>query len=514
MKENPYAKYVSQPVQGENPYAKYVAQSTQNRVIAEDGLPVNEPKVWLTPDVPEDPRNGFVPDLSKSIENLKQIPQDLQKRGANFQGMVSRAQRGDEGALPQAGRAARLAYNFLGTQAGAAGDILSGIGGAAYNATPDLPFLSENPKALAKSVIGSAPVQSAVKGISEGYGKFKQQNPNAADILESTGNIAMIAPAIKPASRVLEGAGRVAKALEKAPIASADELRAISTKSYDLAEKLGGKQGVGFTDELIDYAKNIAPTDPYARIGRGTLASDSFIEELAAFKGKPMTLANAEALDKNLTNKIADTFDVQKGTYNDTGKELINLQSKFRDMIETNDKYIEGGKEGFDAYKKGRSEWAAARRMDDVEDIFRRAEMTNNPATSIKAGFRNLAMNKKRLQGYTKKEIHLIESAAKSNLAADTLRTVLGSRLIGTMVGASGGGLGGAAAGAAASAAARGAASKFAVQRGEKVAREIGKRVKIPKEIYNLPPADAIKAIEALKASAGIAGTQIQEQRR
>jgi hypothetical protein len=68
--------------------------------------------------------------------------------------------------------------------------------------------------------------------------------------------------------------------------------------------------------------------------------------------------------------------------------------------------------------------------MEDINRIIKNAEFTDNPATSIKNGFRTLARNKKRMRGYTKKERRLIEKTAKSGVVSNTLRTVVGSRLL------------------------------------------------------------------------------------
>lgn len=297
----------------------------------------------------------------------------------------------------------------------------------------------------------------------------------------------------KAAEAVTEGVNK----LRPSPIPNADEIRAIAKQGYDSAEAIGANLKPEFTNHVIESSRNILPSDPYAKIGRGKTISDDFVKELEEFKDTPMTLANAEALDQNLTNKITATWDANKRGYSEAGQELKSLQDDFRDMIENpKPEWIEKGGEALTAYRDATKAWAASRRMDDVEDIFKRAEMTDNPATAIKTGFRTLAMNKKRMRGYTLEEKNLIEQAAKSGIATDLLRT-FGSRLIPIVTGAAGGGLGATAGAAVGSIASRGLSAKMQAGRGEKVAREISKR--IPKDIGKLPPREAQKILAGTK---------------
>jgi len=429
---------------------------------------------------------------------------DMQQRGADLANIV---QNPDNQAM-----GSRI-LQALGGAAGTAGDAgaaaLGTLAKGAYNIMPE----AGQQRIDSDIQRFSQAVAPAMQQYQQNQDAYNQANPEAGrnfQAVRELGNILPLgyAPVRKAAAAATEegvnALGSAAKgigqlAAKKSPIPTADEIRAISAQSYRTAENLGGNLKPEFTNKLIDQAQAVIPKDPFGKIGRGTTISDKFAEELTQFRDKPMTLSNAEALDKNLTDKIANTFDVTKGGYNAEGRELIELQSKFRDMIENPDNsLIDGGREGFDSYRKATKEWAASRRMDDVENIFLRAEMTDNPATSIKTGFRTLAMNPKRMRGYTPAEAKLIQQAAKSGITADLFRTA-GSRLFPIIAGATGGGLGGTAAAAAGSAASRGIAASMQAKRGQRVAREISKRVQIPKEIYDLPPAEAKKAIEAIK---------------
>jgi len=434
---------------------------------------------------------------------------DMRKRGAELANIIQNVDNQNLGS-----RALQLAGGVGGT----VGDVV-GAGISAAQAVNPMMNLAKAviPEQVQQDVSGM--IAKPVQAYEQNLQAYNAANPEAGRNLQAIrdlGNLLPMssgqvraglkqAPALgEEAVRGLGRGVRIAKETiipAKSPIPTADEIRALSTQSYNRAEQLGGNLKPDFTNKVVDTAQSILPKDPYAKIGRGKTVSDEFAEELKQFRDQPMTLANAEALDKNLTEKIAGTYDVNKRGHSAAGKELIKLQDEFREMIEKADEsMVIGTKEGFDSYKQGVKLWAASRRMDDIEDIFKRAEMTDNPATSIKTGFRTLAMNPKRMRGYTPEEAKLIENAAKSGVTTDLLRT-FGSRLLPIVVGGAGGGLGATAAASAGSIASRGIASSMQAKRGEKVAREISKRVKIPKEVYNLPPEEAKAAIRKLRES-------------
>lgn len=477
-------------------------------VAMPDGAQVRFPD-----DMPSEQIRGMIatkfPELAQNSQSATQpeiqkptgFTADMVQRGADLANIVQNPNNQAMGS-----RVLQALGGAAGTVGDAGGAALGALAKGAYNIMPEAGQQRIDSDIQRFSKV-AAPVMQQYQRNQDAY---NQANPEAGKNFQAVrelGNVLPLgaAPVRKAAEEGVSALGSAAKGIEqlavqKSPIPTADEIRNISSQSYANAERLGGNLKPEFTNKLIDQAHAVIPKDPFGKIGRGTTISDKFAEELTQFRDRPMTLSNAEALDKNLTDKIANTFDVTKGGYNAEGRELIELQSKFRDMIENPDNsLIDGGREGFDSYRKATKEWAASRRMDDVENIFLRAEMTDNPAISIKTGFRTLAMNPKRMRGYTPAEAKLIQQAAKSGITADLFRTA-GSRLFPIIAGATGGGLGGTAAAAAGSAASRGIAASMQAKRGEKVAREISKRISIPKEIYDLPPTEAKKAIKLLPA--------------
>jgi hypothetical protein len=211
-------------------------------------------------------------------------------------------------------------------------------------------------------------------------------------------------------------------------------------------------------------------------------------------RNRPMTLQSAQELDEMLGDIVDSHTD--NGRLTKQGLKIQKIQDALRDTIENADKNnIVGGKEGFEAWEKGRNEWATALRLRDIEKILRNAEATDNEATAIKAGFRTLMRNDKRFNRYNAAEKAAIKKAATDGIITGTLRTVLGSRLLAGVGGVAGGGLPGAIASVPVSMAARAAATKIKKGQANRVAREVGKRLS-NKEIGKLPPREAIKLLE------------------
>jgi len=137
--------------------------------------------------------------------------------------------------------------------------------------------------------------------------------------------------------------------------------------------------------------------------------------------------------------------------------------------------------------KEGRRLWSKQARLRDIEKIITRAQMTQNPATSIQTGFRNLATNEKRMRGYSDQERFYINKAANGGPVVDILR-VAGSRLNPIASGAVGG-IGGAAAGYATSALARGGAEAVQMNKAMNVVRELSKDSSFVRPEIVTPPA-------------------------
>jgi hypothetical protein len=147
---------------------------------------------------------------------------------------------------------------------------------------------------------------------------------------------------------------------------------------------------------------------------------------------------------------------------------------------------VEVNKAGFDALKEGRMLWSKQAKLRDIERIITRAEMSDNPATTIKTGFRTLFNNANKVKYFNETEKKLIKKAATTGIITDSLRTI-GSRLIpiGSIV--AGGGLPSTMASTLTSTASRNLASKSQIAKAEKLAEAIiAGKIPMPKKDSNL----------------------------
>lgn len=137
-----------------------------------------------------------------------------------------------------------------------------------------------------------------------------------------------------------------------------------------------------------------------------------------------------------------------------------------------NKQLVSGDATAIDALNQGRALWSKAAKVGTVEKIMDHAEMTDNPATAIKNGFRTLANNDKRFRGFTPEEKQIVKNIAGSNAGLDILRT-FGSRLMGIISGATGAGVGGTAAAQGISMASRGAATRMQMNKAQGLINQI-----------------------------------------
>lgn len=447
------------------------------------------------------------------------VGEDMRKRGAKLADIAAAKQTEVEDVLQAAGQ-----------EVGAAGDVIGqGISSAArtgYEMLPD--SWQQGLGNAANYVADSAPGQFIGRGI-DAYGQnleaYNKANPRMGRNFEAVRNIGTAFMPIKGKSlagvtkdvgmgtvRSAKAAGdkvaeigikegkEIRNALIKPEIPSAETARNAARASYKEATKLGGSLKPEFSEQFVGNIEKLKKQTKWGAATSGDNAITSLVERYKDLKNEPITLEAAQEIDEGLSELIDGFYD-NKGRINKEGLKVQKAQQEFRRMIEeTPEDAIVGGKAGFDAWKKGQKEWSAATRLADIERILTRAEAMDNPATSIKAGFRML--ERTGMRGYSEAEKEAIRKAARSGIIGGALRTVLGSRLIGTAVGASmglaGGPLGaavGGAAGAAQSALSRKAAEAIQMGRANEVRRRIAGR--LPKDIGKLPPKEAKRILEA-----------------
>ena len=384
---------------------------------------------------------------------LSRVSKNFEQRAAMEQGLADKAIAGNK-YTPEA-----LGEIALSSVGGPIGDVVgAALQPAMEAAAPYVPQV----------------VKDAAGYVGELYNKIPERG---RDVLGAIGNAANIAPVAVGANAAVKGTGLAARrALKPSTMLTSPDIKTMSQAAYKEAADLGGVLDEKWTNSFIDELQKNKPRP----IGGKVFTSEQkklmdSISEYEGLKDTRLSLEDIQNLDETLGDKV--TMNPLTGKPDKAGYKILEIQDKLREMVlNAPETHVLGEKAGFEALDKARKLWSAHRAMDDIERIIERAGMMDNEATSMKAGFRTLSMNKSRMRGYTPQEQALIKKAAKGQPIADLLRTTVGSRLISTVGGYAGGGLGGAAAGAAAGMAARGGASALQLRKAQKIINEIGQR--------------------------------------
>lgn len=340
-------------------------------------------------------------------------------------------------------------------------------------------------------------VKDVASGISNLYGQIPERG---RDIVSAGGNLLNLIPVAATEKAVIQsvpkiadvgaaGAKTVAKStksiLEKSvekvvpktdEFLTSDEARKLAAPLFKEAEQLGGSLGPEVTNKFIEKARSIVPKTTSKVEGGGSIV-DQYLNDLVNEKsGQPLSLESIKNMDEHLSDLITGEVK-QNGKLTNKGRDLMEIQDQFREITNTAALEDTIGKtaEAFDSWRRGQSVWADSYKIRDIEDIFKRAELADNEAMSIKTQFRNLYMNPKKMNAYNQEQRALIKKGAERDLKVDALR-VIGSRLISTGMGYAGGGLAGAAVAYPVGAAARGLAAKIQSVPGKKLLGSLSKK--------------------------------------
>lgn len=309
----------------------------------------------------------------------------------------------------------------------------------------------------------------------------------AADIIE--GGAGMVSPggALKGVKAAQEGRSMIAGerafrqgeklGLMTVPTTSKETAKAASDL-YAKAAQEGGTLTPDFTNRFIDEVSKIAPQTEKGKILAGDNAVTSALERIEKFRGTPTTLAEAQEIDEILGSKIDKEYGM--GGLSKEGKQLLDIQSKFREMIDgAKGSDLEGGKNGFNAMKDARKAWSQTMKLRDLERIQTRAEHSEQPVTAIRQGIKTILANPARRRAFDKDEIAALERASRTGLMQDALR-IAGSRLT-PMFAAAAGHIPGAVVGHVLSSGARDLATGIQLRKFGDLTRTVGSKVPKPK---------------------------------
>ncbi len=374
---------------------------------------------------------------------------------------------------------------------------------------------------LANTPPGRAAVDAAHYVGSE-YQDFAQRHPDAARHVEAAANIGgMLAPEIPIKGTNLTRAtvdaaaggldatkNAVISGLEKSPTIdnvlgktvrpTAADLKKSAQKNYAKVAESGDVLSPEFTNSIIDHAQNFSIKDPMAAKIAGESPLSGIAKDLQEFRDQPMTLQRAAEVDQAITDRLEDSaFTDKRGVLNKYGRQLLEMKQNLRDgllnaqengHLQINpDAKMRGYGSGAKDYMNAVKDWAAQSQISEIQRIVDRAGYMDNPATALKTGFRNIAVNPGRLSKFSPQVQSAIKRAASDGNLTNIMRTEIGSRLISTMTGAAAGSVGGpfgamagAGLGAAASRAARGTAEKMQMGRVNKVMDAIAGQSSVP----------------------------------
>lgn len=256
-----------------------------------------------------------------------------------------------------------------------------------------------------------------------------------------------------------------------APISEFDRTSA-ATNAYAAA----GQNKDLFPNLGSDYSKILTKAQaaplPSGKLTAEDRVLNNHLEDFMGLEGKPLTIDDANRIDKSLGQKISGAFNANDKTL---GTKLMNVQDDFREALV--------GTAAGDKLSEARKLAANNFRADDLQEILNNAQNYDNPATHIRTQFRAIAQNSRRLNSYPPEAQFLIRKIARGGVTGDAL-SIIGSRL-GAIISTAAGGPSAGVANAAAGFAARGAKSALYAGRAEKALNATNEAVRPLISKYN-----------------------------
>ncbi|HXI77930.1 MAG TPA: hypothetical protein VNH21_12380 [Steroidobacteraceae bacterium] len=362
---------------------------------------------------------------------------------------------------PWAGATINPETNTLGiTPEGlAAGTILGGGGGLRFSGATPRAFVPPGtmerrpiPADVAPNLIGP----EATARITAAEGKPVPVAPPAtvtplspAASTEAPKVSATGVPVTAPAAPVPAAAVPVPPAAIPAPSDAAREVASAYYGTFDQAKRAAGALTPNVANKVVGaFESRLDPAGMGQALGGDELRG--IVAKLQQYKNKPMSLADVQAVDTRLGDLIHRESDPIKGM-SPLGRQLMEIQDDVRGITEhPAPSDVMGGQAGLDALAPAREAYAAAKRMQEVERLWERAQGTQNPRSSFQIQIRNLLDNRRRSAGFNEEERAALKDAARIGLGVGGAVHLMGSRIIPAIAGAAEVGTGGVTAGAAA----------------------------------------------------------------
>lgn len=370
--------------------------------------------------------------------------------------------------------------------------------------------------------VGSGIAAAAGFGKGDRFGQRYQDLEASQNAMRTAGQeeypaatkLGQISSMLPAAGSLVEGAGKLStgaiknlgNAATKDMRPTADQIRDISGRLYDKAKNIGAI----FTPEASEQAAT--------SVENAVKQSGKLNDRLHGDTMSVLDDFKNDAANKNLDLEDLQQYrqlfgDVVNKNLYPNGKMMPDAMkaSQAQDAIDQflnkadSNHIVNGSTEGIQALNDARSLWSQSARMDDVQRIMERAELSQNPATAMREGFKNLATNGRRIRGFTDDEQALIKQAAQSSLPMEYLRAA-GSRLLG-IAGMGSGNLTEMVAAPAVNAAARGLASRMQASRGNDILDALANRNELPDLNFKMPQGRTALPAPAIEVPPGGFGT-------
>jgi len=202
----------------------------------------------------------------------------------------------------------------------------------------------------------------------------------------------------------------------------------IASQYYELNAAQGNRMLPGsFTNQLIEDFKQAAPKGALEKAVAGEGRIGQMAKDVEGLRDQPTTLEDAQRAYSRIGD--AATAEFRQNGSSETYRSLTQIQGNMRDRISPPDLA------GDDPWTLARKAWSQAMKLDDLERIQERADMTDNPATSIRTQIRTLVNNPSKIRGYSDDEVASLKAAAERGTMG-SLFHVFGSRLVPLAAGA------------------------------------------------------------------------------
>ena len=271
------------------------------------------------------------------------------------------------------------------------------------------------------SMVGRGAAEGALYGGAYGFGTGEGGLQNRLE--NAAGGAAT--GAVTGAATGAVGAKMAQRAAVKA-VPDAGDLKLAANAAYKQAEDagvvIGRNRFVDFVDELA-ADMNKAGIDEHL-----TKDAHTALNRLIEAKGKRVTLEEAEILRRKLGIPAGNKMNADERRLGSMMKE------KFDDFIANlkpdDFSLVAGDKAGVDALVKARDLWSRTRKAELIDDLVERAKVRagqfsgSGYENALRTEFRQLALNKNRMRGFSDAEQDAIRKAASGGPVDNLLRYI------------------------------------------------------------------------------------------